>query len=278
MDQVISVKPPHILVFDSGVGGLSIAQAIKQTLPSCLLSYASDNAYFPYGTKDESQLISRVEQVLTTIQKEVAADIIVVACNTASTVVLPKIREHFTLPVIGVVPAIKPAAEISRNKVIGLLATPGTVKRSYTKELIDNFANHCEVISIGSSELVLLAEKKLQGQKVSLTELKELTAAFKDTSSNPPDTIVLACTHFPLLKDELKAVLPHISHWVDSGDAIARRTKFWIEELDLLNRGSSRANIGNGLGIFTQKTKEVELIKPALDKLNLNCIQYMEIS
>jgi len=276
---VISLKPPHILVFDSGVGGLSIAQDIKQMIPHCQLSYASDNAYLPYGTKNESQLIARVEQVLTTIQQKISADIIVVACNTASTVVLPKIREHFALPVIGVVPAIKPAAELSSNKVIGLLATPGTVKRSYTKSLINDFASHCKIIPIGSSELVLLAEKKLQGEQISLPKLTELMSPFKDTNNaKTPDTIVLACTHFPLLKEELKAVLPHISHWVDSGEAIARRTNFWIEKLNLPKQDTSTTNTNGGLSIFTKKTKETELIKPTLDKLNLSQIQYMEIN
>lgn len=278
-ENVISVKPAHILVFDSGVGGLSIAQAIKQMIPSCRLSYASDNAYFPYGTKNEAQLIDRVEHVLTTIQQEVSADIIVVACNTASTLVLPKIREHFTLPIIGVVPAIKPAAEISSNKVIGLLATPGTVKRSYTEGLINDFANHCNVISVGSSELVILAEKKLQGETISLPELQQLMSPFNDTTNHKtPDTIVLACTHFPLLKEELKTVLPHISHWVDSGEAIARRAIFWIDKLKLPKQESPATSTNNGLSIFTKKTRETELIRPALDKLNLTRIQYMEIN
>jgi glutamate racemase len=275
---VNSVKQPHILVFDSGIGGLSIVEAIKKTNPFCQLTYASDNAQFPYGTKEASYLIDRVERVITNLQKKVSADIIVVACNTASTVVLPKIRSHFTLPIIGVVPAIKPAAEITTNKSIGLLATPGTVNRSYTKQLIDDFASDCKIISVGSSELVLLAEKKLQQKKISLDAIREITEPFRAHAENSlPDTIVLACTHFPLLKKELISVLPNITNWIDSGDAIARRIQFWIEELNLKVDNASMQEPLRGQSIFTKKTAEIELIKPALNILNLGYISYMEI-
>lgn len=271
-------KQPHLLVFDSGVGGLSIVDAIKQSNPSYQLTYASDNAYFPYGTKTESALISRVEQVLTALQKEIKADIIIVACNTASTLVLPKIRANFTQPIIGVVPAIKPAAEISETKVIGLLATPGTVDRKYTKGLIKDFASECDVISVGSSELVILAEQKLQNKAVPLEELRLITAPFRDNSTqNRPDTLVLACTHFPLLKEELMLVLPDITYWVDSGDAIARRVQFWVSELDLTHQHTLMTTPEKGLSIFTKKTEETQLIAPTLSKLNLDCIRYMEI-
>lgn len=287
----MSAKQPHILVFDSGVGGLSIVEAIKKTNPSCHLTYASDNAQFPYGTLETSQLIARVERVLTTVQKKISADIIVVACNTASTVVLPKIRSHFTQAIIGVVPAIKPAAEITTNKIIGLLATPGTINRNYTKELINDFAHDCEIISVGSSELVLLAEKKLQNKTISQEALEKITEPFRSNNNqSSPDTMVLACTHFPLLKNELMSVLPNITHWIDSGDAIARRLQFLIQKLNLLT--DSEYNIepstskesptyikpSTGYSIFTKKTTEVDLIKPALNKLNLGVICYMEIN
>jgi glutamate racemase len=271
-------KQPHILVFDSGVGGLSVVEAIKKTMPFCQLTYASDNAQFPYGTKAAPELIARVERVLKSLQKKVSADIIVIACNSASTVVLPKIRSHFLQPIIGVVPAIKPAAKITTNNTIGLLATPGTVNRHYTKKLIADFASHCEIISVGSSELVLLAEKKLQNKPISLALLTEITQPFRsDKNQRSPDTMVLACTHFPLLKNELMSVLPNITHWIDSGDAIARRIQFWIEELSLTTDARSMTGLSTGHSIFTKRTKAVELIKPALAKLNLSHISYMEI-
>jgi glutamate racemase len=275
---VISVKQPHILVFDSGVGGLSVVEAIRKTNPFCKLTYASDNAHFPYGTKATYHLIDRVERVLTSLQKKISADIIVVACNTASTVVLPKIRSHFSLPIIGVVPAIKPAAEITNNNTIALLATPGTINRDYTKQLIADFASHCKIISVGSSELVLLAEKKLQNKSISIKAITEITEPFRTNDNHClPDTLVLACTHFPLLKNELMSALPNINHWIDSGDAIARRIQFWTEELNLKIDNTLIPELPEGHSIFTKKTDEMKLIKPVLDKLNLGRISYMEI-
>jgi glutamate racemase len=272
-------KQPHILIFDSGVGGLSVVEAIKKSVPCCQLTYASDNAQFPYGTKAAPELIVRVERVLKSLQKKVSADIIVIACNSASTLVLPKLRSHFLQPIIGVVPAIKPAAEITANNIIGLLATPGTVKRHYTKKLIADFASHCKIISIGSSEMVLLAEKKLQRKPISLAVLTEITEPFRSNKNQGlPDTIVLACTHFPLLKNELMSVLPNITNWIDSGDAIARRILFWIEQLGLTTDVPSSAEVSIDRSIFTKKTNAVELIKPTLDKLNLSHISYVEIT
>src|SRR5690606_39454843 len=169
---------PRILVFDSGVGGLSILREIQERLPACEFIYASDNAAFPYGTKPEDELVERVDHVLHQLLKTYAADIVVVACNTASTLALPHIRSHFNQPIVGVVPAIKPAAARSRTKVIGLLATPATIARAYTQELIREHASDCMVVSVGSSELVHMAEQKLRGQVISLTEMTKILAPF----------------------------------------------------------------------------------------------------
>src|SRR6478735_2412775 len=122
------VTPPKkVLIFDSGLGGLSIFSAIQLRYPFCELIYCSDNEAFPYGTKPEDALINRVSQVLIRLDQEIKPDIIVIACNTASTVALPKVRSLIKAPVVGVVPAIKPAALIAKTPLIGLLATPGTV-------------------------------------------------------------------------------------------------------------------------------------------------------
>jgi glutamate racemase len=191
-------------VFDSGVGGLSIAQEIQQKLPFAPLIYASDNAFFPYGTKGETELIARVDAVLRAITTQYSVDIVVVACNTASTLSLPHIRSHFTQPIVGVVPAIKPAACHSQSQVIGLLATPATVARTYTQQLIRDYAPNAEVISVGSSELVQLAEQKLRGIAVKPDQLKRILLPFFEHVRGPEmDTLILACTHFPLLRCEL---------------------------------------------------------------------------
>lgn len=222
----------RILVFDSGVGGLSILQEIRQQYPNCCYFYASDNAAFPYGTKSEDELVERVDIVLHQLEQVTQADIIVVACNSASTVALPRIRERFAQPVIGVVPAIKPAAAISQTKTIGLLATPGTINRHYTQQLIQEFAHDCEVIRVGSSELVQLAEEKLRGRAITEQSLTPIIQPFTDNTDI--DTLVLACTHFPLLKKELQALMPNIQHWVDSGEAIARRVGYWLDTLGII--------------------------------------------
>ncbi|WP_317928790.1 glutamate racemase [Halioxenophilus sp. WMMB6] len=217
---------PTVLVFDSGVGGLSIVQELIKRLPQLNVTFAADNAAFPYGTKSESELIERVDMVLHGLQSTLKPDLIVVACNTASTITLPVLRERFSIPVVGVVPAIKPAALISHSKTIGLLATPGTVSRDYTTQLIADFAPHCTVVKVGSSKLVEYAERKLISGDALMAEVADEVSIFtSDAVASELDTIVLACTHFPLLKEELSAALPNIRHWVDSGSAIARRVE-----------------------------------------------------
>ncbi len=213
-----------LLIFDSGVGGLSIFNAVRARLPELAIDYVSDNAAFPYGTKPAAELVARVALVLRVLEKKLAPDLIVVACNTASTVALPKIRDTLRAGVVGVVPAIKPAAERSRSGVIGLLATPGTVARDYTRQLINEFAAHCEVIAVGSSELVHLAEAKLYGNGVAAQDIRAILAPFAEhPQAEQLDTITLGCTHFPFLIDELQAAFFKPVTWVDSGAAIAAR-------------------------------------------------------
>ncbi|MBX2807061.1 MAG: glutamate racemase [Cellvibrionaceae bacterium] len=264
--------PATILIFDSGVGGLSIVQAVRQQHPHARIHYASDNQAFPYGTKTEDELIARVKKVLHKLQHIVAPDIIVIACNTASTVVLPHIRDRFYQPIVGVVPAIKPAGEISRSRVIGLLATPGTINRDYTKKLIADFAAQCRIISVGSSELVRLAEAKLQQQTINTAQLKPIIAPFHQQTGL--DTLVLACTHFPLLIHELQQALPHISHWVDSGDAIARRVGYWMDQLSL--HGEMPATT-QGNSYFTQATENTHKLQASLNHLQVGNMHYVAL-
>ena len=215
------VAAPKILVFDSGVGGLSVLAALRGRLPGCDFVFACDNAAFPYGTKSEAELIHRVDRVVRQLIHHLAPDLVVIACNSASTVALPRLRQHLELPVVGVVPAIKPAAQISKTKVIGLLGTPGTVHRQYTRQLIADFAPHCEVIPLGSAVLVEMAEHALRGAPPNPGALREILAPLFAVEAL--DTVVLACTHFPLLTTALAAAAPRPLHWIDSGDAIARR-------------------------------------------------------
>lgn len=226
-------QPPHVLIFDSGVGGLSVAREVLTAFPHCQLTYASDNAAFPYGSKSPEWLISRVETVIEALLRVNKPDIVVIACNTASTLTLPHLRNRFSTPFVGVVPAIKPAAHISRTKTVGILATPATVSRPYTQQLIADHASDCRVSLHGSTELVYQAERKLFGQMVDKAKIEdELGCLLESPNAAQLDTIVLACTHFPLLKNELQqAALPRNFQWVDSGEAIARRVGYWLAQL-----------------------------------------------
>lgn len=219
---------PTVLIFDSGVGGLSVYREVRQLLPDLHYIYAFDNVAFPYGEKSEQFIVERVIEIVSAVAKRHPLSAIIIACNTASTVSLPKLREKFSCPVVGVVPAIKPAAKLTRNGIVGLLATRATVQRPYTHDLVARFATDCKILMLGSAELVELAEAKLHGQAVSLLMLKKILQPWLRLPE-PPDTVVLGCTHFPLLSDELSQVLPEGTRLIDSGSAIARRVHWLIE-------------------------------------------------
>lgn len=265
---------PHILVFDSGVGALSIISELRRALPNLVITYASDNGFFPYGTKTEEALIARVDRVLRALVTEARPDIIVVACNTASTVALPSVRAHFDIPIVGVVPAIKPAAQLSLSKVIALLGTPGTVRRPYTQQLIRDFAGDCDVILVGSRELVELAERKLRGKDIEHARVREALAPLLDSPLYPQaDTVVLACTHFPLIRGELARALGRPLNWVDSGEAIARRVAQLLSQSPL----SASKRPGEHRSIFTCNNTEVEGLKPQLANYLPGPVSFIEI-
>lgn len=227
-DNAIVPARPTALVFDSGVGGLSVYHEVRQLLPDLHYIYAFDNVAFPYGEKSEAFIVERVLQIVSAVAEHHPLSIIIIACNTASTVSLPALRARFSCPVVGVVPAIKPAAKLTRNGVVGLLATRATVQRPYTHELIARFATDCKILMLGSAELVELAEAKLHGDEVSLPLLRKILQPWLKLRE-PPDTVVLGCTHFPLLSEELSQVLPDGTRMIDSGSAIARRAHWLIE-------------------------------------------------
>ncbi|MBL4852631.1 MAG: glutamate racemase [Robiginitomaculum sp.] len=224
----------HILVFDSGVGGLSVVVELRALMPSVYITYVADDEFRPYGDKSETQLKARLPGLLQTLVLAVDPDIVVLACNTASTSALAEIREALKVPVIGVVPAIKPAAQLSRNKHIAVLGTPGTVQRKYVGKLMNDFAKDCRVVLQGSNVLVGLAENKLAGDHVDIAKIKfEIAPIFAGADGANIDVVVLACTHFPLLLDELKEAAPHFVKWIDSGTAIATRAQSLLKNLSL---------------------------------------------
>lgn len=212
---------PTILLYDSGMGGLTIYEAIRATLPNAHYLYCFDNAYFPYSEKSEAVLIERACQIVQKIASNYPLAMVVVACNTASTVVLPALRERFTFPIVGTVPAIKPAATVSQTKTIGLLATKGTVNRPYVDQLIAKYAQDCVVEKLGTTELVEIVEHKLQTSEVDWQRLQNVVAVWQHKPEL--DTVILGCTHFPFVKTELQKLLPQVKFFVDPGNGIANR-------------------------------------------------------
>lgn len=214
----------RVLVFDSGVGGLSVLDAIVASGHSLELDYVADNAWLPYGLKSDAELQARVPALLTSLVAQWSPEIVVVACNTASTIALDQVRAALTVPVVGVVPPIKPAAALSKTGVIGLLATPATVRRTYTNDLISQFAADKRVVRFGSSALVEAAERKLRGEPPGQAAITEtIEGLFGAPGGGEIDVVALACTHFPLLSKELAVAAPREAAWLDSGEAIARR-------------------------------------------------------
>tara|TARA_B100001094_G_scaffold244782_2_gene241177 strand:+ start:234 stop:1055 length:822 start_codon:yes stop_codon:yes gene_type:complete len=225
-----------VLVLDSGVGGLSVCDSIVAKLPGLNITYVADLGFYPYGLKTEEELMDRVSRVMNALLKNSSFSIAIIACNTASTLVLPKLRSEFNIPFIGVVPAIKPATQFSENRNVTLLATKGTIERNYTKALVDEYAGDCQVNFLSSNRLVDIAEGKIRGRNPDMAELKAIVQPVIDSGA---DTVVLGCTHFPLLREEMSSLMPGIQ-LVDSGEAIARRVA------DLLNdRSPSRSNMVN---------------------------------
>ncbi|EOV9617880.1 glutamate racemase [Cronobacter dublinensis] len=262
---------PTILVFDSGVGGLSVYDEIRHLLPDLHYIYAFDNVAFPYGEKSEAFIVERVVEIVTAVQARYPLALAVIACNSASTVSLPALREKFAFPVVGVVPAIKPAARLTANGVVGLLATRGTVKRPYTHELIARFANECQIEMLGSAELVEIAEAKLHGEPVSLEALRRVLRPWL-RMPEPPDTVVLGCTHFPLLAEELLQILPEGTRLVDSGAAIARRTA-WLLEHEAPDARSCDDNIAYCMAL----TPEVAQLMSVLQRYGFSKLEKLPL-
>ena len=216
--------PVKILIFDSGVGGLTVYREVIKARPDAAYIYLADDAGFPYGSQPETVLIARIIDVVGRALAEHKPDLVVVACNTASTLALAELRARFVVPFVGTVPAIKPACAQSKTKRISVLGTQATVSREYTRALIREFAAGCEVALIGSAHLASYAEAELAGKPITDSTIKdEINACFIDADGRRTDTVVLACTHYPLLLDRFKANAPWPVDWLDPAPAIARR-------------------------------------------------------
>lgn len=236
---------PTILVFDSGLGGLTVFREIAAARPDADFLYVADDAGFPYGGLAETALISRVLLLMGELIETHEPDLVVIACNTASTIVLPDLRKKFSVPFVGTVPAIKPACAASVTRRVSVLGTEGTVAREYTRVLIRDHAGDCQVTLVGSTKLAAYAENDIAGIPVSDAALRhEIAPAFVDDGART-DIIVLACTHYPLLLDRLGRLAPWPVNFMDPAPAIARRV------VNLLGTRQPAAPPGAARAVFT---------------------------
>ncbi len=217
-----------VLFFDFGIGGLTVLREARVLMPERRFVYVADDAGFPYGGWEEAALKARILALFERLVAEIDPEIAVIACNTASTLVLADLRAAFPdLPFVGTVPAIKPAAERTRSGLVSVLATPGTVKRAYTRELIQSFASKCHVRLVGSERLAPMAEAHIRGEGLDdASVLAEIAPCFVEAADGRlTDIVVLACTHYPFLANIFRRLAPWPVDWLDPAEAIARRAQ-----------------------------------------------------
>lgn len=259
-----------LLLMDSGMGGLSVLRAVRALLPHAPLVYVADNGGFPYGTKTETEIASRVPALLGRLTERYHPRLIVIACNTASTIALGAVRAALDLPVVGTVPAIKPAALLSQTRAIGVLGTQATVRQPYVDRLAAEFASDCLVLRHGSARLVELAEEKLRGGKAGLSEYRaELDGLLAQPGGERIDTVVLACTHFPLVAEELAAAAPRPIRFVDGAEGIARRVAH------LLEGQSWPVHPAPGIAVFTKRFDPEPALVSGLAERGLDRIDFL---
>jgi glutamate racemase len=258
--------PRPLLFFDSGVGGLSVLEATQRLLPTAPIVYAADSAGYPYGTKSEAEIAARVPALLGRLVERYRPRLVVIACNTASTIALAHVRSALDLPVVGTVPAIKPAALMSRTRAIGVLGTEATIRQPYVDRLAAEFARDCLVLRHGSAELVDLAEAKLRGEPTDPTAYARILDGLTGQPGGERiDTVVLACTHFRLVEPELRAARDLA--YMDGADGIARRIAHLTEGQDW------PAERQAGTAVFTRLDERVEALRPALNRFGLAAVK-----
>ena len=235
-----------ILVFDSGLGGLTVYREIAAARPGADFVYVADDAAFPYGAMADAALLNRVVALIGELIAKHAPDVVVIACNTASTVVLPDLRKKFALPFVGTVPAIKPACANSVSRLVSVLGTEATVAREYTRALIRNYAGDCRVTLVGSKALAAYAEAELLGRPAGDAAIfAEIAPCFREDGART-DTVVLACTHYPLLIDRLRRLAPWPVAFLDPAPAIARRVGDLLGPAPPSEPGHTRAIFTSG--------------------------------
>jgi glutamate racemase len=265
------IRAPKVLVFDSGLGGLTVFREVARLRPDAEFIYVADDAVFPYGRLTETALVGRVADIMARAVVVFAPDVIIIACNTASTLVLPSLRALYSeIPFVGTVPAIKPAASRSQSHMISVLATPGTVARDYTHDLVRTYAAHCDVTLVGSNLLAGIAEGFLRGNAPSDAEiLTEIAPCFVGSGDKRTDCVVLACTHYPLLLAHLERVAPWPVEWIDPASAIARRADHVLTEV-LGFAKSEACSPKLPIALFTSAAKPSSELEKALRQLGFD--------
>lgn len=252
-----------LLIFDSGVGGLSVLAEVRALLPQAPVIYAADNAGLPYGNKTEAQIAARVSGLLGRMTERLRPRLVCIACNTASTIALGMVRDVLEVPIVGTVPAIKPAAAMTKTGVIGLLGTEATIRQGYVDRLEAEFAADKLLLRHGAPGLVTAAEARLRGEPVDPQAIAEAVAGLRGQPGGERiDTVVLACTHFPLLAGELAAAFGPDVRFVDGAAGIARRIAF-------LTEGQPWQRREDDLALFTRGGPDVEALRPALARYGL---------
>jgi glutamate racemase len=248
-----------LLLFDSGVGGLSVLRKVRELLPQAPVIYVADNAGLPYGAKTEAQIAARVSGLLGRLTERLKPRLVCIACNTASTIALASVREVLEVPIVGTVPAIKPAAAMTTTGVIGLLGTAATIRQAYVDRLEVEFAADKHLLRHGAPELVEAAEAKLRGLPADSSVFDRAAKALRDMPEGERiDTVVLACTHFPLVQDELAHAFGPGVNFIDGSDGIARR-------IASLTEGQAWDRTRADRALFTRGGIDVDQLGPVLE-------------
>ncbi len=270
-------KRRQLAVIDSGIGGLGVVREIRRLLPDADIVYVADNGGFPYGNQPDATVVARCAAIVAALERLIEPSAVVVACNTATTVALAPLRAQFPVPFIGCVPAIKWAAKVSRTKTFGLLATPATVRREYLRELIEKFAQGCTVLTHGSQRLAPVAERRFRGLPIDLAVLREeVEVLTKAPGGEALDTIVLGCTHYGFVLDELKAVSSPSITWLDPAPAVARRVQNFLSALppDQPRKMALPANVA----IFTAPLPDAEMLRPRIAEFGFPELRVIDLA
>lgn len=261
-------KAGPVAFFDSGIGGLPYYQWVRNLLPGVSYSYLADRENFPYGQKAISELVTIIPDVMERYLARVEPGLVVVACNTASVTALQQLRERFQVPFVGVVPAIKPAAVLSRKKSIGLLATRRTVDDPYTDNLVRLFAEGYQVERYAGVDIVDFVENRLLDSE--REELDRIMApAVRHFAEREIDTLVLGCTHFLHVKDSIVRSFGPDVQIVDSVEGVGRQVA------RLLERGGTRVTpeaerSGSGTFFITGTTADEKMYRRFAESYGLD--------